>query len=64
MMLIGKNPCDCCHAKQCDVDCVLYSYYGSEGNCENTDCFVHYESGCSLSLDTKCKASTCYTEEE
>lgn len=61
----GENPCNCCKAKGkasgcsgCVLDAIAVS-----GNCGNDKCFLHYECGCLIGIDEKCKASTAYKDE-
>lgn len=58
----SDNPCNTCKADNCDY-CILA--VSSKGQCYNYDCMVnHGDCGCLLGMDDKCKASTCYVNEQ
>ena len=63
--MYGDNPCNICESKDNCYGCILDSLYLDSGKeCYNYSCMLHYECGCLLSLDTKCKASTCYEPDD
>lgn len=58
----GENPCNVCtYSNDCD-GCILNDLFWHSGECYNYACFLHYDCGCLLNLDEKCKASTCFKE--
>lgn len=58
----GSNPCNICdHGNDCN-GCILYDLSFHKGECGNYTCFLHYDCGCLLSMDEKCKCSTCFKE--
>ena len=58
----GENPCNICsHLDDCD-GCIFYDLNWHSGECWNDACFFHYECGCLMNMDDKCKCSTCFKE--
>lgn len=59
---MSDNPCNVCKAENCDY-CILA--INSRGQCHNYGCMVnHGDCGCLLGMDDRCKASTCYVNEQ
>ena len=58
----GENPCNICEKKDNCDGCILEDLAWHSGECANYDCMLHYDCGCIMSLDEKCKASTCFKE--
>lgn len=62
-MIDGKNPCECCKAKDKASGCSHCVLDEHEAECCNSDCMMNYEGMCKLGFGKVCKASTEYEDD-